>query len=141
MEPRISLITLGVRDLPRSRSFYEALGWKASSQSCEPVCFFQLGQMVLGLYPLENLLKDEGIGQNAPQPGGISLGYNTRTRDEVEDVLDLATKAGAAILSPPTETPWGSWTSYFADPDGHPWEVSYVPQFMPAANGGLFLPD
>lgn len=141
MEPRISLITLGVRDLPRSRSFYEALGWKASSQSCEQVCFFQLESLVLSLYPLEDLLKDEGIGQSAPQPGGVSLGYNTRTRDEVEEVLALAIKAGATILSPPKETPWGSWTSYFADPDGHSWEVSYVPQFIPAADGALFLPN
>ena len=140
MEKRISLITLGVRDVKISRKFYETLGFEASPMSSDGIVFFQLLGMVLGLYPLENLLEDTKLIGQTPVAGGITLGYNTRNKEEVDEILELAAAAGGKVIAPATETPWGAWTGYFTDPDGHPWEASYVPQFLLEPDGSLNLP-
>lgn len=140
MDQRLSLVTLGVRDLPRARSFYESLGWKASAASCEQVCFFQTGSMALSLYPLESLLGDSGKADAAPVPGGITLGINVSLRDEVDRELAAVLALGATLLQPAADTPWGGRTAYFADPDGHPWEITWAPMFPLGPAGELRLP-
>lgn len=140
MDQRLSLVTLGVRDLPRSRIFYESLGWQASSASCDQVCFFQTGSMAMALYPLESLLGDSGKADAAPVPGGITLGINVPLRDDVDRELSCVLAQGATLLQPATDTPWGGRTTYFADPDGHPWEISWVPMFPLGPAEELYLP-
>ncbi|MBF0096050.1 MAG: VOC family protein [Magnetococcales bacterium] len=140
MEQRLSLVTLGVRDLARSRAFYESLGWHASSASCDQVCFFQTGSMAMALYPLERLLEESGQSGTAPQPGGVTLGINVITQAEVDRELALVLEKGGTLLHPATDTPWGGRTAYFADPDGHPWEITWAPMFPLGAQGELYLP-
>ncbi|MBP9484070.1 MAG: VOC family protein, partial [Negativicutes bacterium] len=107
MEKRISLITLGVRDIKVSRKFYETLGFEASPMSGDEIVFFQLLGMVLGLYPLKNLLEDTKLPDQTPVSGGITLGYNTRKKEEVDEILESAIAAGGKVIAPATETPWG----------------------------------
>ena len=109
MEPRISLVTLGVVDLSRACAFYEALGWRASPGN------------------------GEGFS-------GIALAHNARSRDEVDAIFDEAIRAGAEPTNPPEETAWGGYAAYFADPDGHLWEIAWNPFFSLDANGNLALP-
>ncbi|MEO5332189.1 MAG: VOC family protein [Magnetococcus sp. YQC-5] len=140
MDQRLSLVTLGVRDLSRSRAFYESLGWQASSASCEQVCFFQTGAMVMALYPISNLLADAGLSGIHPTRGGITLGINVRLREDVDRELALVLSHGATSLQPAVDTPWGGRTAYFADLDGHPWEITWAPMFPLGPEGELRLP-
>jgi uncharacterized protein len=140
MEPRLSLVTLGVTNLARSRAFYERLGWRASSASSDAIVFFQAGGMALALYPRADLAKDARLAAEGLGFGGITLAYNTRTRDEVDRLLAEAAAAGAAILKPAEEASWGGYSGYFADPDGFPWEVAWNPGFLLAEDGSLHLP-
>ena len=117
MEQRISLITLGVRDLARARAFYEGLGWAEPRQPDEEVCFFQAGGMVFGLWTALG-------GHGAP---GIELAYNVRAPDEVAAVLAEAQRAGATIVRPAGRADWGGTSGAFADPDGYVWEVAHNP--------------
>jgi catechol 2,3-dioxygenase-like lactoylglutathione lyase family enzyme len=132
MEPRISLVTVGVADLARSRRFYaEGLGWRPVLDTPE-IVFFQLGPMVLGLWPFAELAKDARLPlPSSPVPaGGIALAHNVRSRAEVDALLKAAVRAGASLLKPGQEQPWGGYSGYFADPDGHPWEVAWNPAWM-----------
>lgn len=138
-QPRIHLITLGVKDMAVARAFYEAMGWQAAPYPIQEVTFFQSGDQVLGLYVQDALNADTGLTQ--PRPGGITLAINTQSREEVDALLAKAIKAGASVLAEPKSTPWGGYTGYIADPDGHPWEFSYVAQFVPDENGALVLPE
>jgi catechol 2,3-dioxygenase-like lactoylglutathione lyase family enzyme len=123
MDQRVSLITLGAADLERSLRFYESLGWKRGNG--EPsVVFFQLPGFVLALWSRAALAEDAGV-RDAGGFGGIALAYNTRSRDEVDAVLREAVTAGATLLKSPHETFWGGYSGYFADPDGHVWEVAH----------------
>lgn len=140
MEPRLSLVTLGVTNLARSRAFYERLGWRASSASSDAIVFFQAGGMALALYPRADLAKDTRLAAEGSGFGGITLAYNTRTRDEVDRLLAEAAAAGAAILKPAEEASWGGYSGYFADPDSFPWEVAWNPGFLLAEDGSLHLP-
>ena len=141
MEQRMSLITLGVVDLARSRHFYEhGLGWNPSSASNEQVTFFQTGSMVLGLYSRDALAQDAHLANDGTGFGGITLAHNVRQRDEVEAVLAEAQRAGASLLKPAEETDWGGYSGYFADPDGYPWEVAWNPHFLLRDDGSVALP-
>jgi uncharacterized protein len=140
MEQRLSLITLGVADVARSRRFYEALGWRASGASQDDVSFFQAGGMALALWGRTELTRDAGMPDGSGF-GGVALAYNARSRAEVDDVLGQARTAGAHILRPARDTFWGGYAGYFADPDGHPWEVAWNPHFLLDAGGNLRLPD
>jgi len=140
MEQRISLVTLGVTNIATARAFYERLGWTASSASMDEVVFFDMGGWVFGLYGQSNLSNDSGMTDKTPQPGGITLAYNTRSHDEVDHFMGVVEKAGATILKSPVEMPWGGYVGYFADPDGHPWEISWVPQFPVLENGSIEIP-
>jgi catechol 2,3-dioxygenase-like lactoylglutathione lyase family enzyme len=142
MEQRISLITLGVTDLARSRHFYEhGLGWQPSRASNEQVTFFQTGGMILALYGKAALAQDAHLAPGGTGFGGIALAYNVRQREEVNAVLAEAQAAGATILKAAAETDWGGYAGYFADPDGYPWEVAWNPHFPLLDNGSVQLPQ
>ena len=137
MEQRISLITLGVTDLKRSRDFYERLGWKPSNVNAEEIVFFQTGGMALALYPRVSLAKDANVSSDGYGFGGITLAYNTRTREEVDLVLAQAEAAGAKLLKTAKEAFWGGYSGYFADPDGFFWEVAWNPFFPIDKDGNI----
>jgi uncharacterized protein len=141
MEQRISVITLGVADLERSRQFYEhGLGWQASSRSNERITFFQAGGMVLALYSRTALAEDAHLSNDGTGFGGITLAYNVRHRENVDVVLAEAQVAGATLLKAPEETHWGGYSGYFADPDGYPWEVAWNPYWELHEDGSVQLP-
>jgi uncharacterized protein len=139
MEQRLSLITLGVRDLAWARGFYEALGWEPSSLSAEDVVFFQAGGMVLGLWDRTNLAEDSGV-DDGDGWGGVALAYNVRAPQEVDAVIAEARAAGATITREPGETFWGGYSGVFVDPEGHPWEVAHNPAWALRDNGSVELP-
>jgi catechol 2,3-dioxygenase-like lactoylglutathione lyase family enzyme len=141
MEQRISIVTLGVADLARSRTFYERLGWCAARASSEEIAFFQTGGMILALYPRAELAKDASVAVEGQGFAGFSISYNTRTRGEVDAVLAEAESAGAKILKPAQEAFWGGYSGYFADPDGFAWEVAWNPSFPIAEDGAIHLPE
>ncbi len=137
--PRIHLITLGVKDMAVSRAYYEAMGWETAPISMDEITFFQSAGQVLGLYLQDALNGDTGL--DAPRPGGMTLAVNTHGREEVDALFAKALEAGATLLKAPHEMPWGGYTGYVADPDGHPWEFTYVAQLVPDKSGALTLPD
>jgi len=141
MEQRVSIITLGVADLERSRAFYLRLGWRRSMAQTEGIVFFQAGGMALALYPRTELAKDANVGADGNGFGGITLAYNVRARAEVDSVLNEAVAAGATIVKPAEEAFWGGYSGYFSDPDGFLWEVAWNPGFVIAEDGSIRLPD
>lgn len=142
MEPRLSLITLGVTDMARSRTFYERLGWTASAMSNDDVTFFQAGGVVFGLYGHAALAADANVAEfGVPPYRGVSVAYNGRDKAEVDAVLAEAEAAGATIVKPAEEVFWGGYSGYFADPDGHLWEVAWNPGFPIADDGSISLPS
>jgi len=132
MEQRVSLITLGVADTARSRAFYEALGWKAAFEN-EEVVFFQLNGIVLGLFRRDSF--DLDMKRDNDGTGRIALAYNVRDRSEVDPALDRAVSAGGSLLKRAEGAPWGGYSGYFADPDGHAWEVAHNPAWTISAAG------
>jgi hypothetical protein len=127
MENRINIVTLGVSDLAVSRKFYEAgLGWKVAA-SQENIVFFLLGAVVLGLYPRHLLAEDATVDATGGGFRGITLAHNVRAKEEVAEVLATAERAGARIVKPAQDVFWGGHSGYFADPDGHLWEVAWNP--------------
>lgn len=138
MEPRISLITLGVADTMRARRFYEALGWVGQSPD-DDVVFFQAGGMVLALWGRDKLAADSCIADGGGW-GGVTLAYNVRSAAEVDAVLAQAEAAGATVGRPGAETFWGGYSGVFLDPDGHPWEVAHNPAWIVSPDGSVHLP-
>ena len=141
MEQRVSLITLGVEDLARSRAFYERLGWKRSMKNVEGVAFFQAGGMALALWSRADLAEDARLSPEGSGFRGVALAYNTRTKEEVDAVLAEAVAAGATLPKPAQDMFWGGYAGYFADPDGHLWEVAWNPGFKMKADGSITLPE
>ena len=142
IRPIISLVTLGVRDLAHARQFYETgLGWKASSTSNENVVFFQLaGGMALGLFSRKSLAEDAHISDVGSGFGGIALAQNQGSKAEVDRVIAAAVAAGGTLLKAAQDVFWGGYSGYFADPDGHPWEIAWNPFFPLTEDGGIILP-
>ena len=136
MEQRVSLITLGTRDMAAQAAFYENLGW-ARVNSPDGVIAFDLIGQTLGLYPLEALAKDIGVPVSELGYGASTLGYNVREKHDVSDLLDRCAAAGGRILKPAHDVFWGGHSGYFADPEGHIWEVSWNP-FSPLGRDGAF---
>lgn len=126
MEQRISLVTLGVTDMGRAAAFYEALGWRRVDSPDGVIAFDLIGQ-TLGLYPRDALAADLGVDPASLGHGAVTLGHNLRSREEVEALLARAEAAGARILKPAQEVFWGGYHGYFADPDGHIWEIAHNP--------------
>jgi catechol 2,3-dioxygenase-like lactoylglutathione lyase family enzyme len=141
MEQRVSLITLGVHDLARSRAFYEALGWRGDE--VEETVFFQAGGLAIVLWGRAKLAADAGIMDVHPSDGfgGVTLAHNVRSAAEVDDVIAAALGAGATVTRAPAETFYGGYAGYFADPDGHLWEIAYNPGFPLAADGTITIPE
>ena len=139
MQPRVSLVTLGVADLERSRRFYEALGWRSRSKPDEGVVFFQSGGMVLALWSRQELEKDSGVTDGGGW-GGVTLACNVRSPAAVDAFLELARTAGAVIPRAGAETSWGGYSGVFIDPDGHPWEVAHNPFWPISDEGDVTLP-
>jgi uncharacterized protein len=128
MEPRVSLITLGVADLAASYRFYkDGLGLPTTRTPDDGIVFFQTAGTTLALYPYAELAKDVGPGWDGPRSKfpGITLAHNVREKGEVDEVLALAAKAGAEIVKPAQDTFWGGYSGYFTDPDGYLWEVAW----------------
>jgi catechol 2,3-dioxygenase-like lactoylglutathione lyase family enzyme len=142
VEPRITLITLGVRDLDRALRFYrDGLGWPVSSASVEgEVAFFRSLGCILALYPRALLAQDAHVADDGSGFGGIALAQNVRERGDVDAILAQALASGGSILKPGTQAEWGGYHGYFADPDGHPWEIAWNPGFPFAPDGSLDLP-
>jgi hypothetical protein len=142
MRPRVHIITLGVKDVERSKRFYEkGLGFKVSSASQDDVVFFLTEGLVLALYPQATLAEDAMVSEKGSGFRGVTLAHNVENKDEVAEILKEAEKAGAKIVKPAQDVFWGGHSGYFADPDGHLWEVAWNPHFSFAKDGGLKLPQ
>lgn len=164
MEPRISIVTLGVDDLDRASAFYEAMGLQRHKRFTDGVAFFQMGGLILALWPREDLARDAGVdvdvarptpaeldlaragakaltGRVPPNFSGIALAYNTRSEAEVHEVLARAEKAGGRILKTAVRAFWGGMQGYFEDTEGNLWEVAHNPDFPLDAEGRISLPD
>ncbi|MET0973140.1 MAG: VOC family protein [Thermoleophilaceae bacterium] len=140
MEQRVSLITLGVRDLARARAFYEAVGWTTRAAPQDDVAFFQAGGMVVALWDRAELAEDSGV-EDSGGWGGLTLAHNVRSPGEVDAVIEEARAAGAGIVREPAETFWGGYSAAFTDPDGHPWEVAHNPRWTIRDDGSIELPE
>lgn len=138
---RITLITLGVADLAASKSFYEALGWTAHPRSQDGIVFFQMHGAVLGLFPISELASDQARPDAQLATGAMTLAQNFETRDEVDSAFETALAAGAMCLKRPQDVFWGGYSGYFADLDGHVWEVAMNPFWPLHSDGSLTLPD
>jgi uncharacterized glyoxalase superfamily protein PhnB len=142
MPPRLTVVTLGVRDLARARAFYcEGLGFRASSTSNDHIVFLHGGGAVLALYGRKALAEDAQLAANGTGFGGIALAYNACSKAEVDATLAQAARAGAKILKPAQDVFWGGYSGYFADLDQHPWEVAWNPHWPLDADGGVLLPE
>ncbi|MFA8441904.1 VOC family protein [Yoonia sp.] len=135
---RVTLITLGVADLDRSKAFYGALGWTPTNDEGE-VVFYQINGMVLGLFGLGPLAKDQGRPDAKLGTGAITLAQNFTTDAEVDAAYAKALAAGATPLKAPEKVFWGGYSGYYADPDGHVWEVAQNPFWQLNADGSLTL--
>ena len=141
MQPRLTLVTLGVTDLAKARAFYEAWGWRASSASQPEVAFFQANGLALALWSRTDLAKDAGVQDRPTGFSAVTLAYNARSKEEADEVYALAIAAGAKATKPLQDVFWGGYSGYFADPEGHLWEVAWNPAFPLDEEGHMFLPD
>ncbi len=138
---RVTLITLGVADLARSRAFYAALGWHEHPRSQDAVVFYQIHGAVLGLFGLGPLAEDQGRADAKLGTGAMTLAQNFATEAEVDAAYQAALAAGATGLKAPEKVFWGGYSGYWADPDGHVWEVAMNPFWPLADDGSLTLPE
>lgn len=141
MQQTVSLITLGVRDLARSRHFYQQLGWKESSASKAEIAFFRLNGMGLALFGRDALADDAGVPAAGSGFAGIALAINVGSREAVAEVIAEAAAAGARVTQAAAPVFWGGFRGYFADPDGHLWEVCWNPYWPLHPDGSLELPE
>jgi uncharacterized protein len=137
---RLNIVTLGVDDVARSRAFYEALGWEVAGAVGEEICWFRTSDSYVGLWGREDLARDAGLrSEPTAEFGGITLAINVENEEAVTAALEAAVTAGGRILKPGTRMDWGGFSGYFADPDGHPWEVAYNPTFPIGEDGRITI--
>jgi len=141
MEQRLSLVTLGVSDMARARGFYERLGWRASSASNDAVTFFQAGGGGFGLYGRDALAEDATVSPDGSGFSGVALAHNTASREAVDAVIAEAEAAGGTVVKSAEDVFWGGYSGYFADPDGHLWEVAWNPHLPFDDAGNLVVPE
>jgi predicted lactoylglutathione lyase len=134
----VSLITLGVADYERAKSFYEALGWSVALD-IEETAFFQANGVVLVLWAREKLAADSGIADEGARWSGIALAHNVSSRQDVDEVIEEARRNGATVTREPSETFYGGYAGVFRDLDGHAWEVAHNPGFGLAQDGSIIL--
>lgn len=141
MTAPISIVTIGVEDVARSRRFYEeGMGWPVASDSGDEIVFFNLPGAILAIYSYEDLAEETGLPMTRGLGfGGITLAQNFKSKEEVDQVMETARSAGALILTPPVDRHWGGYSGYFADPDGYPWEIAWGPDFEFNEDGTLRL--
>ena len=137
---RVTLITLGVADLAAARAFYARLGWREHGESQPGIAFYQLHGAALALFGREGLAADQGRPEAALGTGAMTLAQNFATEAEVDDAFAAAIAAGGTALKPPEKVFWGGYSGYWADPDGHVWEVAMNPFWPIAEDGSLTLP-
>lgn len=136
MEQRATIIGLGVSDLQKSSDFYEnQFGWKKTASSNEDISFFQLNGILLSLYPRAKLAEDAGVNPKGEGFNAFSLAYCTRSKEEVDQLIENLEKKGVKVVKKPEEVFWGGYSSYVADPDGNLWEIAYNP-FLPLDEEG-----
>jgi catechol 2,3-dioxygenase-like lactoylglutathione lyase family enzyme len=141
LAPRVSLVTLGVRDVARSTAFYEALGWPLSPASVPgEVSFFATDGGLLGLWGEDALVEDTGLPAPAPGFRGTSLAINLESPAEVDAAFEQVREAGGVVVKAPEPTPWGGYVGYFQDPDGHLWEIAHNPAWPIGPDGRPRLP-
>ena len=140
MQQSVSLITLGVTDYARAKSFYGALGWTPTLE-IEETAFFKANGVVLVLWAREKLAADTGVEDEGARWSGITLAHNVASRQEVDDVIEHARTAGGTITREPSETFYGGYAGVFRDLDGHAWEVAHNPGFGLAPDGSVVLPE
>ena len=141
MEQRLSLITLGVADLARAKEFYVSMGLTPAHASTDNVVFFQLNGIALALFPRTDLAADAGLAPYGEGFSGIALAHNVRAREEVDRLITKAETNGGKILRAAQEASWGGYTAYFADPDGHVWEVAYNPYAVMGEDGSFRISE
>ena len=139
VRPRITVITLGVGDLRRARAFYESLGWRSGAGPDDDVVFFESGGTVLALWDRARLAQDSTVVDGGGW-GGVTLACNVASEAAVDEAIDRARAAGAAIGREPARAFWGGYSGIFIDPDGHPWEVAHNPHWTLTPDGGVVLP-
>lgn len=139
MEQKLTLVTLGVGDLDRSRRFYAVLGWSEIEPQQDGVAFFQLNGIGLSLFPRAELAKDAEVADSAVGFSGITLAHNLRSEAEVDALFAEMVAAGAAAVKSPRKVFWGGYSGYVADPDGHLWEIAHNPFFPLDAVGNVTL--
>ncbi|MEM9927999.1 MAG: VOC family protein [Cyanobacteria bacterium P01_D01_bin.50] len=141
MRQKLNIVTLGVKDLQRSLKFYkDGLGWEPSNASTENIAFFQMGGVVFSLYPREKLAEDLKINSDGSGFSGITLAYNANVEVEVDEVLKKVESLGATMVKKAEKVFWGGYSGYFADFDGHLWEVAWNPFFKFDESDNLVLP-
>ena len=141
MRQKLNIVTLGVEDLERSLKFYrDGLGWKPSSASNENIAFFQMGGVAIALYPPEKLVEDVKTNSGSSGFSGITLAYKAKDEEEVDKVLKEVESLGATIVKKAEKVFWGGYSGYFADFDGHLWEVAWNPFFKFDESDNLVLP-
>jgi catechol 2,3-dioxygenase-like lactoylglutathione lyase family enzyme len=138
MHQRVTVVTLGVRNLARARAFYEALGWSSAAAPADDVVFFQAGEMVLALWDRARLAEDS-CTQDTGGWGGVTLALNLDSPAAVDAATEQARAAGARIGREPAATFWGGYSAIFVDPDGHPWEIAHNPHWTLTPDGGVRL--
>jgi catechol 2,3-dioxygenase-like lactoylglutathione lyase family enzyme len=139
---RVSLVTLGVSDLARSTLFYEALGFRRRARDAAGVAFFDAGGVILSLWPTAELARDAEIAPVVSSGlRGVALAWNCASAGEVDIAMTRSLAAGGTLIRPARTVFWGGYTGYFADPDGHLWEVAHNPGFPLSEDGRLLLPD
>ena len=137
---RVTLITLGVTDLPAARAFYRRLGWVEHGASQDGVAFYQMHGAVLGLFGRSDLAADQGRPNATLGTGAVTLAQNFATEAEVDAAYAAALAAGGTGLKAPEKVFWGGYSGYWSDPDGHVWEVAMNPFWPLAEDGSLTLP-
>jgi catechol 2,3-dioxygenase-like lactoylglutathione lyase family enzyme len=137
---RISIVTLGVADLPRAVAFYEALGWERAASSMDEIAWFHTADTNLGLFPTDELAADANLPAERGPFDGVTLAINVETATDVDRCLAEAVAAGGRLLKAATNAVWGGRSGYFADPDGHPWEVAHNPGFAIQPDGRVTIP-
>lgn len=140
MDQRLTIVTLGVKDLEVSKDFYEnKFGWERVETTGEHIVFFQLNGIQLALYPKGALAEDAGVEYEGNGFKGVTIAYNTRSIAEVDKIIQKLKGRGVRIVKPPQKVFWGGYSSYVADPDGHLWEIAFNPYMSLDVQGNVVL--
>ncbi|HPF50145.1 MAG TPA: VOC family protein [Draconibacterium sp.] len=140
MKPRLNIVTLGVKDLNESKKFYsEALNWQPAGPGDDNIVFYNQLGIILALYPTEKLAEDAGLPAERNGFSGVTLAINLDSINAVDNLVAKVKTAGGKILIQPRETFWGGYDAYFADPDGHSWEIAWAPFWEYDEQGSLKL--